>query len=80
MDAVEIQEKFNTKEGQVKLASLFHTYGKDHLRQMCMDMSQIIINQQVELDSLKLKGLLDQSETDKEEGKVYTKDQLLEAV
>lgn len=53
MEAQEIQEAFATKEGQAKLASLFHTFGKDHLRQICMDMSQIIINQQVELDSLK---------------------------
>lgn len=80
MDSIEIQKQFETQEGQAKLAALFHVYGKDRLRQMCIDMSQIIINQQVELDSLKLKGLLDQSETDKEEDKVYTKDQLLEAV
>ena len=55
MDAKEIQENFNTKEGQAKLAAMFHIYGKDKLRQLCMDMSQIIINQQVELDALKTK-------------------------
>ena len=80
MEAKEIQENFNTKEGQAKLASLFHTYGKDKLRQICMDMSQIIINQQVELDSLKLKQLLDQSESDVESGKVYSKEGLLESL
>ena len=56
MDAKEIQENFNTQEGQAKLAALFHVYGKDKLRQICMDMSQIIINQQVEIEALKSKG------------------------
>lgn len=56
MDSVEIQKRFETKEGQAKLAALFHVYGKDRLRQMCMDMSQIIINQQVEIEALKSKG------------------------
>ena len=56
MDAKEIQENFNTQEGQAKLAALFHVYGKDKLRQICMDMSQIIINQQVDIEALKSKG------------------------
>ena len=44
MDSIEIQKQFETKEGQAKLAALFHVYGKDRLRLMCMDMSQHLLS------------------------------------
>ena len=53
MTATELQELFNTKEGQVKLHQLFHVRGKDVLRNMCVEMSQIIVNQQKEIEDLK---------------------------
>ena len=53
MTATELQELFNTKEGQAKLHQLFHVRGKDVLRNMCVEMSQIIVNQQKEIEDLK---------------------------
>lgn len=53
MDITELQELLATQEGQAKLHALFWARGKDVLRQMAVDMSTIIVNQQKEIEDLK---------------------------